>query len=141
MESWSVLSAPIIAVGTHSIGRDAAKQQARESSRRDADDRVHASVQRERAADRGRIGVESPRPQALADHHDRVRARRVAFDGIEAAAEDRHDAEQRKVIGGDDLPEDDLASIAVGDRRHQAAVAEHVLECLRHLSRRSRKSG
>ena len=59
------------------------------------DDLVGRAVERQAAAEHGRVAAEAVLPEAVAEHDDRGRARAVVV-GAERAADERADAEERE---------------------------------------------
>ncbi len=84
----------------------------------DADDGEGAAVERQRAAEDGRIAGESPLPEVVAEDDDRVRVWRAVFVRQERAAENRVDTERVEEVAADDLAED-AVRVAAGAQVHR----------------------
>ena len=89
-------------VGQPDVGQDPGLG-ASEAGLRDADDLVRLAFEPDRLAERGRIAGESARPERMADHRHRMRARRHIVGRRENTAERRVNAERREGISRHEL--------------------------------------
>src|SRR5262245_6639275 len=74
--------------------------------RRYADHRQRLVVDRDRFADQGGVGAEAAAPQTVADHHHRMRARRLIFLRQKCSTTESLYSEQVEIIAGDRLSYD-----------------------------------
>ena len=112
----------------HHHVRVLADHDAVEAGRRDADDRHRQPVERHGPVQHARIGAEAPRPIMMAEHRDRMAARRTVVVRREGSADVRADAEHVEIVAGDELAADALG-LAVGHHRERRGEPrEHAVE-------------
>ena len=118
----------------HPRRRRHAEERADESLRRDADDRDRRVVDRDLLADHRGIAGEAALPVGVAEHRDRMAARRDVVLGGEEAARGRTNAHHLEVVAADERAPRALGGVVDGDAeglivlrddvQHRRAIAE-----------------